>query len=74
MAADNALSLRLDAYVKVQQSYAAALRGKQLVPTVVIGNSGSGKTTSATALIDLLTAKTAKELAVDLQMSKTPTK
>lgn len=66
MAADNALSLRLEAYVKVQQAYAEALKGKQLVPTVVVGGSGASGNTNATTLVELLTAKTARELAVEL--------
>lgn len=69
MNADGALQLKLDAWVTVQRAYADAIKGYQgnWVPLYVTGtasdkSSGSG----ATQLIDLLTAKTAKDLSVDL--------
>lgn len=67
MQADNALEQRLNAFVKISQAYAEALKNKNLVPQIVIsGNNEGGNTTSALDLINLLTAKTAKDLSVDL--------
>lgn len=64
--ADGALEKKLKAYVAVNAAYAEALKETkaQLVPTTVIGSSGGSN--NATALIDMLTAKTAKDLAIDV--------
>ena len=72
MESDGALSLRLDAFVRVQEAYAAALaaNGHPLVPQLVMGSNGKG-TSSANDLVSLLTAKAAKELAIDLNVSNT---
>lgn len=69
MQADNALEVKLKALVEINKNYAAALKDKQLVPTIVISKGGDGTTTTGLDLIDLLTAKTAKELSVDLNTS-----
>lgn len=72
MEADGALDKKLDAYVKVNQMYADALKNIQvpIVPSVQMGaSSGSGQS-GAQTLIDLLQAKTAKELAVDTMPKK----
>jgi hypothetical protein len=71
MSADNALDARLDAYVKVNERYAQALENikQPLVPTVVSGGNGAGQTAVQT-LIDLLTAKTAKEIGVSAAPSQ----
>jgi regulator of protease activity HflC (stomatin/prohibitin superfamily) len=66
MAADGALEQKLKAYVDVNAKYAdaiAAYRGAW-VPTTVMGGSGAG-VNGATSLIEMLTIKTARELAVD---------
>jgi regulator of protease activity HflC (stomatin/prohibitin superfamily) len=42
MKADNALEQRLAAFVEVSKAYADAIRDKQLVPSVVVGQSGEG--------------------------------
>ncbi len=68
MAADGALAVKLDTYKAVSKYYADALanfRGN-LVPSVVFGGGNGTAGNSAPTLIDLLTAKTAKELALDL--------
>ncbi len=63
--ADDALQARLDAYVAVASEYASALTNKQLVPEVVVmgGNGGEGSS-NATDLIELLTARAARDLGV----------
>lgn len=71
MAANGALEQKLKTYSEVNSIYAKALgdfRGN-LVPTVVMsGGSGQGGQTSALNLIDLLMAKTAKDLSLDFTM------
>lgn len=71
--ADNALEQRLDAWVKVSQAYAAALKNNQLVPTVQIGgDDGQGR--SASDFISLLIANTAQELSLKLEETNTTQK
>ena len=72
MQADGALEKKLDAWVKAQEAYAKALATAKpgaLVPTLVMG-SRSGGGNDALDLIQLLTARTAKDLAVDLGVRK----
>lgn len=68
MTADGALDKKLEAYKYVNEKYAAALAAYQgnLVPTVVTGSS-AGKTGNAVDFMDLLTVKTAKDLAIDME-------
>lgn len=70
MQADNALSVRLDAYVKVMQTWAENVPkyGGSWVPSVVMGNSGTQQN-GAQALIDMLSAKTARDLGLNLSTS-----
>ena len=75
MNANGALDQKLAAYQAVNQAYAQAIADYKgnWVPSTVFG--GNGGTTSGTAgggasqLIDLLTAKTAKDLSLDLTMT-----
>lgn len=70
MNADGALELKLDVWLQAQQAYASAIEKYQgnWVPLYVTGNSADNKSTGSGAiqLVDLLTAKTAKELSIDL--------
>lgn len=71
MAADGALDKKLEAWVKVNQRYAEAIQGYQgnWVPQVSMG----GEATAAgggSDLINLLMAKTAKDLALDMEVKK----
>ena len=69
MNADGGLEKKLDAYVKVQEIWAGAFKDHSgaMVPSIVMGNGSSGNAVGNTnALVDLLTAKTAKELALDV--------
>lgn len=65
MEADGALQQRLDAMVRINQSYAEAIKGHQgaLVPSVVMGSSGNGGANIAD-LISLMTAKAAQDAGV----------
>ena len=70
MLADGALEIKLKALKEINKYYAEALsKHKQIVPTTVIGSSGKGSN-SAIDLISLLTAKTARDLSVNLKPSK----
>lgn len=70
MNADGALASKLDAYVKVNTLYAEAMRDYKgnWVPTITMGEGN--KTNGASALIDMLSAKTAKELALEVNPKK----
>jgi regulator of protease activity HflC (stomatin/prohibitin superfamily) len=75
MEADGALEKKLDAYIKVNQMYADALRNIQvpIVPSVQLGNQPNQGTTSAQTLMDLLQVKTARDLSLNLE-TKVPHK
>ena len=62
---------KLAAYVEVSKAYATAMGEYQgaWVPSVVMGNSGAGGN-GAAALVEMLTAKTARELGVDMSVVK----
>ncbi len=71
MEADGALEKKLDALIEVNKLYAQAIEKYQgnWVPSLVMGGNSSGSGTAgsgALTLIDLLTAKTARELGLDL--------
>lgn len=70
--ADGALTQKLEAWVAVNTEYAKAIGayGGNWVPTTVIGPGGPGQQHGAQALIDMLTVKTAKDLALDLTVQK----
>jgi hypothetical protein len=72
MEADNALQAKLDAYVKVEQirwDNIAKYQGSW-VPQTVFG-AGQGQAGSgAQSMIDLLTAKTARDLNLDMTITK----
>lgn len=71
MNADGALQPKLDAWIQVQKAYAEAIRGYQgnWVPLYVTGSNDKSSGSGAMQLVDLLTAKTAKELSIDLSTS-----
>lgn len=69
--ADGALEQKLAAWVKAQEAWSKAIAEYKgaWVPTVQMGDQkGSGN--GANALMDLLTTKTAKDLALDFRPSK----
>ena len=73
--ADGALDKKLEAYVEVNAKYASAIQNAQpgaWVPVVQMAGNEDGKSNGggATALVDLLTAKTAKEMGLDLTMTQ----
>lgn len=72
LVADGALTQKLEAYKEVQAKYAEAIGGYagNWVPQVVMGNQGGGSTNGALSLIEMLSAKTARDLALDLGVKK----
>lgn len=72
MNADGGLDKKLEAYVKVQELWAEAFKNHQgsIVPSVVMGSNGgnTNAVNSAGNLVEMLTAKTAKDLALDLNV------
>lgn len=75
MEADSALEAKLNAWIKVNEQYANAIKEYQgqWVPSVVMGKSDGKDTNGAQTLIDLLTAKTAKDISLDLSVQKKAT-
>ena len=68
MEADGALDKKLAAYVKIQQAWAASIGSQPLVPSVQMG--GGGTNNQGLALMDLLTAQAAKDLALNPSIRK----
>lgn len=72
MEADGALEKKLAAFIEVNKAYAQAIGQHQgaWVPSVVMGQGPGVQANGAQALIDLFTAKTAKDLSLDLSTTK----
>lgn len=72
MSANGALDAKLEAYVQIQKAYADAIATYKgaWVPAYVSGNGNAAAGSGASQLIDMLSAKTAKELAIDLTVQK----
>lgn len=68
MSADGALSQKLNAWVEVNKVYATEFAKVKWSPDIQMGSSTGSNT--AQAMIDLLTTKTARDLGLDLHMSK----
>ena len=70
MSADGALDQKLVALVKINELYANALKDYKgdWVPRISMGG-GSGGANQGLELIELLKAKTARDLALDMSMT-----
>ncbi len=71
MEADGALEKKLEAMVQINAAYAQAIGQHQgpLVPSIVMGGDGkAASSVGATQLIELLSAKAAKDLSFDLSL------
>jgi hypothetical protein len=66
MQADGALDQKLEAWKEVQLAWAAEIGKQRWVPDIQMGGTSSSGGAQATQLMDLLMAKTAKDLALDL--------
>lgn len=62
--ADNALRLRLDTYLEVQKAWAAAYASQRPTPDVQIITGEGSKSNGSQSLLDLITARTARDLQV----------
>lgn len=72
MNADGALDPKLKAFIEVNKFYADAIAksSSNWVPTVVMGGGASGTAGNGAAnLVDMLTAKTARDLGLDMSLS-----
>lgn len=78
MDADGALEKKLEAWVKVNTIYAEAIRGYSgaWVPSVVMGGQSGSSVAGGGAMdfINLLMAKTANDLSLDLKSTNSPAK
>ncbi len=63
--ANNNLQERLNAYVEVQKAWASAYGAQRQVPDIMMGPGGTAVGGTSHALIDMLTTKTARDLAVN---------
>lgn len=70
LAADGALTQKLEAWQNVSFKYAEALRGAHLVPQFVMGGGGPGgsQQTSADDYLRIIAAKAAKDISLDMTM------
>lgn len=72
MNADGALDAKLEAYVKVNGFYANAIQTAQpgaWTPAFVMGSGSGNSGTGAQALVDLFTAKAARDLGIDMSVA-----
>lgn len=71
MQADGALAQKLVTYERVMGRFASAIEKQKWVPEVQMGASfGESGGSSAMALIEMLSVKTAKDLALDVKVGK----
>jgi len=59
---------KLKAYVDVQKAFAAEIGKQRWVPDVQFGAEGGSNGGSATDLINMLNAKTAQDLSLNMKM------
>jgi hypothetical protein len=62
VSANNNFNDRLDAYIKIEQAWAAAYGAQRQVPDTVVGSGGSGNNSPNQALTDLFMTKVARDL------------
>jgi len=70
MAADGALTQKLATYEKVMAKYAEEFGKQKWVPEIQMGASGQAGGNPAVDLINLLNAKTARDVSLDLSTAK----
>lgn len=71
MAADGALDQKLEAYKEVNAKYAAAIAAAQpgaWTPSVVMAGGGGGQGSNAVSLLELFSAKAARDLGIDMSV------
>lgn len=70
MAADNQLEIKLKYWLEANKFYADAVGKHTWVPQIQMGATTGAPGSAAADLVNLLTAKTAKELGLDMTMPK----
>ncbi|HFB64837.1 MAG TPA: hypothetical protein ENJ60_04775 [Aeromonadales bacterium] len=70
MQADGALAQKLATYERVMSRFAAAIEKQKWVPEVQMGASEASGGSSAMTLIEMMSVKAAKDLALDLKVKK----
>ena len=68
MEADGALALKTQVWKEVNFRYAEAIEKQRWVPEIQMGSNGTSGGSAATGLVELLTAQTAKQLKLDMEM------
>jgi regulator of protease activity HflC (stomatin/prohibitin superfamily) len=68
--ADGALAQKLDAYIQVQKAWAAEIGKQRWVPDVQVGSSGRDGGSAVSEFMQLLGAKSARDLALDLNVKR----
>ena len=68
--ADGALAQKLETYERVMARFASAIEKQKWVPEVQMGGSASNGGSTAMTLIEMMSVKAAKDLALDLQVKK----
>jgi regulator of protease activity HflC (stomatin/prohibitin superfamily) len=68
MSADGALTAKLEAWQAVHIRYAEAIEKQKWVPEIQMGQSNQNGGSAATDLIEMLKARTAKELNLDMSV------
>lgn len=69
MEADGALAQKLATYERVMERFASAIEKQKWVPEVQMGESGNGGSNAMT-LIEMMSVKAAKDLALDMEVKK----
>ncbi|MEP1742268.1 MAG: SPFH domain-containing protein [Kangiellaceae bacterium] len=69
MEADGALAQKLATYERVMERFASAIEKQKWVPEVQMGESGNGGS-NAMSLIEMMSVKAAKDLALDMEVKK----
>lgn len=72
MQADGALDAKLEAYIRVNEKYAEAIKSAQpgaWTPAVIMGANTGGSANGAQALMDMFAAKTARDLGIDMSVA-----
>ena len=71
MEADGALAQKLATYEKVMNRFAQAIEKQKWVPEVQMGASSEAGGSNAMTLIEMMSVKAAKDLALDMKIKKT---
>ena len=68
MSADGALAQKLEAWIQVNRNYAESIGKQKWVPEIQMGASTGGQSNAAHDLLNLLLAKTARDVNLDMSI------